>query len=65
MVQFLEEIPASLGKWMDQQQVFWVATSPLSAEGRVNVSPKGGEGTPILNSSQKHPRKLNAHLAYI
>ncbi|KAJ7171142.1 hypothetical protein C8R46DRAFT_993319 [Mycena filopes] len=44
MVQFFEEIPTSLGKWMDQQQVFWVATSPLSAEGRVNVSPKGGEG---------------------
>ncbi|KAJ7143772.1 hypothetical protein C8R44DRAFT_691504 [Mycena epipterygia] len=44
MVQFFEEISPSLGKWIDQQQVFWVATAPLSCDGHVNVSPKGGEG---------------------
>ncbi|KAJ7143790.1 hypothetical protein C8R44DRAFT_827369 [Mycena epipterygia] len=44
MVQFFDEISPSLGKWIDQQQVFWVATAPLSGDGHVNVSPKGGEG---------------------
>ncbi|KAJ7474748.1 hypothetical protein FB451DRAFT_1246510 [Mycena latifolia] len=44
MVQFFDEISPSLGKWIDQQQVFWVATAPLAADGHVNLSPKGGEG---------------------
>ncbi|KAJ7653089.1 hypothetical protein DFH06DRAFT_994559 [Mycena polygramma] len=44
MVQYYDEIFPSLAKWIDQQQVFWVATAPLSGDGHVNVSPKGGEG---------------------
>ncbi|KAJ6551843.1 hypothetical protein B0H19DRAFT_1159149 [Mycena capillaripes] len=44
MVQYFDEISPSLGKWIEQQQVFWVATAPLSGDGHVNVSPKGGEG---------------------
>ncbi|KAJ7035175.1 hypothetical protein C8F04DRAFT_1099312 [Mycena alexandri] len=53
MVQFFEEISPSLGKWIDQQQVFWVATSPLARDGHINVSPKGGQGMfHIINSRQ-------------
>ncbi|KAJ7202054.1 hypothetical protein GGX14DRAFT_463624 [Mycena pura] len=44
MVQYFDEIPSSLVKWIEQQQIFWVATSPLSETGHVNVSPKGGQG---------------------
>ncbi|KAJ7708321.1 hypothetical protein B0H17DRAFT_1032199 [Mycena rosella] len=44
MVQFFDEISPSLAKWMNQQQVFWVATAPLSGDGHINLSPKGGEG---------------------
>ncbi|KAJ7457221.1 hypothetical protein B0H11DRAFT_1873783 [Mycena galericulata] len=44
MVQFFDEISPSIGKWIDQQQVFWVATAPLGSDGHINVSPKGGEG---------------------
>ncbi|KAJ6555199.1 hypothetical protein DFH09DRAFT_1165762 [Mycena vulgaris] len=44
MVQYFEEISPSLGKWIDQQQMFWVATAPLSGDGHINLSPKGGEG---------------------
>ena len=30
-----------LRKWMLEQKIFWIATSPLSGQGHVNVSPKG------------------------
>ncbi|KAK4158218.1 hypothetical protein C8A00DRAFT_28722 [Chaetomidium leptoderma] len=42
MGQFFETIPEYLMKWILEQKMFWVATSPLSASGHVNVSPKGG-----------------------
>ena len=40
---FYETIPKSLMQWILQQNVFWVATAPLSGRGHVNVSPKGGQ----------------------
>jgi hypothetical protein len=40
---FYEEIPSSQIEWIKQQKMFWVATAPLSANGHVNVSPKGNE----------------------
>ena len=40
---FYETIPPSLRDWLLQQHVFWVATSALSSNGHVNVSPKGGK----------------------
>lgn len=39
---FYETIPPSLLEWIPQQKVFFVATAPLSGDGHVNVSPKGG-----------------------
>jgi len=39
---FYETIPQSLIAWVLAQKMFWVATAPLSADGHVNVSPKGG-----------------------
>jgi hypothetical protein len=42
MGKFFERIPDNLMQWIPEQKVFWVATSPLSASGHVNVSPKGG-----------------------
>ncbi|KAJ7620959.1 hypothetical protein FB45DRAFT_1062011 [Roridomyces roridus] len=44
MVQFFDEISPSLGRWINEQQVFWIATAPLGGSGHINVSPKGGEG---------------------
>jgi hypothetical protein len=35
------EISPELAGWWQQQPVFFVATAPLSAEGHVNLSPKG------------------------
>ncbi|KAJ4490550.1 hypothetical protein J3R30DRAFT_3278074 [Lentinula aciculospora] len=45
MGNFHDEIPSFLIPWIQKQEVFWVATSPLSADGHVNVSTKGLKGT--------------------
>lgn len=45
MGKFYPEIPSFLVPWLNQQQVFWVATAPLDPEGHVNLSSKGVEGT--------------------
>ena len=36
-----EEIDAALQRFVEAQQLFFVATAPLDAEGHVNLSPKG------------------------
>jgi hypothetical protein len=43
-----EKIDPELATWIAQQHVFFVATSPLSAGGHVNVSPKGGNAFRVL-----------------
>lgn len=40
---FYEDIPPSLQQWILTQKCFWVATAPLSSQGHINVSPKGGQ----------------------
>jgi len=42
------EIDPELAAWIGRQRLFFVATAPLSAEGHVNVSPKGGEAFRVL-----------------
>ncbi|ORX93538.1 hypothetical protein K493DRAFT_284611 [Basidiobolus meristosporus CBS 931.73] len=41
MGQFFQSISSNTRKFVTQQQVFWVASAPLSSDGHVNVSPKG------------------------
>lgn len=45
MVTFYDSIPESYIPWINEQHIFWIATAPLSADGHVNVSPKGMTGT--------------------
>lgn len=45
MVQYFDKIPDFLFSWIDKQKVFWVATAPLTANGLVNISPKGTVGS--------------------
>ncbi|KAF8801174.1 hypothetical protein BYT27DRAFT_7035317, partial [Phlegmacium glaucopus] len=46
-------IPEHLIEWILKQQMFWVASAPLSPDGHVNISPKGIEGTfHVVNSRQ-------------
>src|ERR1700742_1900268 len=48
MGRVLEKIEPELAEWIARQKVFFVATAPLSANGHVNNSPKGGEAFRIL-----------------
>ncbi len=43
-----ESIDPKLAEWIADQKMFFVGTAPLSADGHVNVSPKGGEAFRIL-----------------
>lgn len=52
MGKLYDEITPDLGNWLLQQHVFFVATAPLSAKGRVNCSPKGMDSFRILGPTQ-------------
>ena len=45
MAKQFETIDEHLREWIARQPMFFVATAPLSADGHVNVSPKGPIGT--------------------
>src|SRR5436190_21408458 len=46
--QQVEQITPELANWISQQKIFFVGTAPLSANGHVNCSPKGGDAFKIL-----------------
>ncbi len=48
----LDCISEELAAWLPRQHVFFVATAPLSGEGHVNCSPKGGDCFRVLDSMQ-------------
>jgi hypothetical protein len=43
-----ENIDAELSAWIARQRVFFVGTAPLSPNGHINMSPKGGEAFCVL-----------------
>jgi len=43
-----EQIDTRLADWITKQHLFFVATSPLSATGHINCSPKGGDTLRVL-----------------
>lgn len=45
-------IDADLEAWIVRQKMFFVATAPLSPNGHVNCSPKGGDSFRIMGSSE-------------
>jgi len=47
-----KSVDDKLAEWVEQQHVFFVATAPLSAEGHVNSSPKGGDSFRVINGSE-------------
>lgn len=48
MAKRLEAIDEELTAWMRSQHLFFVASAPLSADGHVNCSPKGGDAFRVL-----------------
>lgn len=59
MGQIYEHIDATLKRFVQAQQMFFVATAPLAASGHVNLSPKGLDTLRVLG-----PRTL-AYLDYV
>lgn len=49
MAKFYERIEAPLQKFIEAQHIFFVASAPLTADGHVNVSPKGMDSFRVLN----------------
>jgi hypothetical protein len=49
MGKFHESIKPAHREFIEQQHIFFVGTAPLSADGRVNVSPKGLDCFRVLN----------------
>ncbi len=41
-------IDPKLAAWIARQRIFFVGTAPLSPNGHINVSPKGGEAFRVL-----------------
>ncbi len=52
MAKFYDEITPELRKLIEAQQMFFVASAPLNADGHVNVSPKGLDSLRILSPHQ-------------
>ncbi len=48
-MRLLQSIDEPLASWIRQQRIFFVATSPLSSDGHINCSPKGGHTFVILD----------------
>jgi hypothetical protein len=47
-----ETVSSDLRPWLERQKVFFVASAPLSPDGHVNCSPKGGDTFRVLGESQ-------------
>ena len=45
-------IDAELAAWISKQPLFFVATAPLSPNGHINASPKGGDSFRILGPTE-------------
>ncbi|USP79645.1 uncharacterized protein yc1106_06919 [Curvularia clavata] len=46
---YYETIPDSLVSWIHSQHMFWVGTAPLSGQGHINISPKGGQQFGVID----------------
>ena len=49
MGKLYDSITPELNEWIAQQKLFFVATAPLSPDGHINCSPKGGDCFRILD----------------
>jgi len=47
-----EEIPVELAEWISAQPLYFVASSPLSEQGHINLSPRGLDSLRMINSRE-------------
>lgn len=48
MGKVFEGIDETLCRWIDAQSMWFVTTAPLAGDGRINVSPRGGDSFSVL-----------------
>lgn len=48
MGKVFDQIDEKLKAWIEEQQMFFVSTAPLSADGHINCSPKGLDSLAVL-----------------
>ena len=66
MGKFWEHLQPEHIAWIVAQKLFWVATSPLSPDGHVNVSPKGVAGSfHVINERKVWYEDLTGSGTYI
>lgn len=51
MGQRYDSIDDNIQRWMNKQHMFFVGTAPLSADGLVNLSPKGHDSLQVMDDS--------------
>ena len=47
-----DSVSAELQEWLRQQKVFFVSTAPLTRDGHINCSPKGGDTFRVLGERE-------------
>lgn len=52
MAKFFDSITANIQEFIEKQQMFFVASAPLDANGHVNMSPKGLDSFRILSANK-------------
>lgn len=52
MAKFYESISEQLQQFIEKQHVFFVASAPLSADGHINLSPKGMDSLRVLSPNR-------------
>ena len=52
MGKIYQSITPELSKWISKQRVFFVSTAPLSPDGHVNCSPKGGDSFRVIGDQE-------------
>jgi hypothetical protein len=51
MAKYFDALTDQQMQWIPQQHIFFVATAPLSAEGHVNLSPKGHDSLRLFDAN--------------
>ena len=51
MADFYDQISDTIREWIEQQHTFFVGSAPLSGEGHINLSPKGGDCLRVLDEN--------------
>ncbi len=52
MARVYADLTGELGEWIRRQPMFFVATAPLTADGHVNVSPRGKDSLSLLGPTR-------------